>query len=216
MPMRLLILCIMMALLPISAQALELTGLDSGSRVSVSLTETLSVVLAGNPTTGFLWEVAEMDREMLAMEVEPAFVHNSSRAGSAGKFTFSFTPRQPGTTTLRLIYHRPWEKKAAPLQTFDLTVSIPAVEPRINKASYRSSTGDVMQASFDLKLNRVTVRLPDGRSLTLPVVISGSGARYSNETETFWEHQGIGRFFKGETLIFEGAVFHSDQEYPQQ
>jgi len=201
-----------MSMLSIAAHAFELTGQDSGRSISVPLTETLTVTLAGNPTTGYLWELTAVDREVLAMENEPVFTPDSSLTGGGGKNTFCFTPRKPGTTTLKLVYHRPWEKGVKPLQTFDLTVSVTAAESHVNSAGYRSSSGEVLKASFDLNLHQVKVTLPDGRSVTLPAAPSGSGARYSDGTETFWEHQGLGRFFKGETLLFEGALLPKQED----
>ena len=199
-------LSLLAALLPVSVQALELTGRDNGRSVTISPSETLSVTLEGNPTTGYLWELAALDKGILAMEPEPGFVPDSSLMGSGGKFTFRFNPRQPGTTAVRLIYHRPWEKGVQPLKTFELTVSVSVAEPRVNKAVYRSLSGEILRASFDLDCHQVTVILPNGRSVTLPSAPSASGARYSDGTETFWEHQGVGRYFKGETVLFEGAL----------
>lgn len=86
------------------------------------------------------------------------------------------------------------------------TVTVSAAAPRIASADYRSPGGEVLKASFDLDRHQVTVTLPDGRSVTLPAAQSASGARYSDGTETFWEHQGTGRFFHGETVLFEGEL----------
>lgn len=72
-------------------------------------------------------------------------------------------------------------------------------------AVYQSADGRRLQACFDLKQQQVTVRLPDGVLLQLPVAVSGSGARYSDGTRTFLEHQGNGRYFEGDTLLFEGT-----------
>lgn len=199
-------LCIIMAFFPAAVHPLELSGGDSGRSVAVSLTETLTLTLTGNPTTGYLWELTALDRDVLATEGEPAFLPDSSLTGAGGRFTFRFTPRRPGTATVRLVYRRPWEKGVEPLQSFDLRVSVTAAGPRVNIASYRSPAGEVLTAAFDLDLDRVRVTLPDGRRVTLPLAPSGSGARYSDGTETFWEHQGTGRFSRGETLLFEGAL----------
>ncbi|HEX9078055.1 MAG TPA: protease inhibitor I42 family protein [Desulfuromonadaceae bacterium] len=197
---------ITVVLLALPARALELTGRDSGRSVSVPLAGAFSVVLAGNPTTGYLWELAAADREVLAPEGGPEYVPDSSRTGSGGKFTFRFTPRKPGTAFVRLVYRRPWEKGIAPLRTFELTVVVTDAAPQIVRAGYRSASGEVLRAAFDPGLHRVTVTLPGGRRVTLPSAPSGSGARYSNGTETFWEHQGVGRFFEGGTLLFEGTL----------
>ena len=42
-----------------------------------------------------------------------------------------------------------------------------------------------MDTVFDNDAHTVTVTLPDG-TVTLPQTPSGSGARYSDETTTFW------------------------------
>lgn len=72
-------------------------------------------------------------------------------------------------------------------------------------ATYAAAGGEQLQACFDLVRKNVTVGLADGSRVVLPVAVSGSGARYSDGTRTFWEHQGIGRYFVGEKLLFEGG-----------
>lgn len=71
---------------------------------------------------------------------------------------------------------------------------------------YRAADGSQLRVCFDLKREQVTVRLPDGKLVQLPAALSGSGARYSDGTRTFWEHQGAGRYFEHDALLFEGAV----------
>jgi membrane-bound inhibitor of C-type lysozyme len=71
-------------------------------------------------------------------------------------------------------------------------------------AAYFSSRGERLTARFDMKAKKVTLTLPDGKSLTLPEAVSASGARYSDGKMTFWEHQGTATLFKGELAIFEG------------
>lgn len=71
-------------------------------------------------------------------------------------------------------------------------------------AAYKADDGTILEACFDRKAGNVTVRLSGAEAVTLPSAISGSGARYSNGTLVFWEHQGTGRYFAGEKLLFEG------------
>lgn len=203
---------LMMVILPLSVQAVELTGTDNGRKISVSEGESISLTLAGNPTTGYLWKLVAVDRDVLAAETEPVFSADSSLTGSGGKFKFRFTPLKAGSTAIKLIYHRPWENDQKPIQTFEAYVSVSVNKPQINSVSYRSAVGEVIKASFDLNFDQVTISLPDGRNLTLPSVSSASGARYSNGNETFWEHQGVGRFFKEDTLFFEGTVNDKNQK----
>lgn len=77
---------------------------------------------------------------------------------------------------------------------------------RQTPATYVSPQGEVLKACFDQGDDSVSLLLPDGSFVRLPLVRSASGARYSNNGETFWEHQGTGRYFKGERLLFNGTV----------
>jgi len=47
--------------------------------------------------------------------------------GCGAMCTFSFAAIAPGQGTLKLIYHRIWEKGVPPLQTFEVAVSVDAV-----------------------------------------------------------------------------------------
>lgn len=76
----------------------------------------------------------------------------------------------------------------------------------VKKASYVSEKGSRLEASFDTTANTVTILLPSGKKITLPRALSGSGARYSNGDETFWEHHGFASYWIGATRIFHGKV----------
>jgi len=71
-------------------------------------------------------------------------------------------------------------------------------------AVYVSDQGQRLTARFDIPGKKVRLVLPGGKTLTLPQAMSGSGARYSNGAQTFWEHQGSAIYEEGETLLFEG------------
>lgn len=73
-------------------------------------------------------------------------------------------------------------------------------------ASYRAADGRQLEACFDLKQQKVTLRLPDGVQVVLPSAMSASGARYNKGDQTFWEHQGVGRYLVGDRLLFEGRI----------
>lgn len=84
--------------------------------------------------------------------------------------------------------------------------ALPCGGARQVAASYLASSGKRLEACFDRQTDTVTLRLADAETITLPVAVSASGARYSDERRTFWEHQGVGRYFVGETLLFEGRA----------
>jgi membrane-bound inhibitor of C-type lysozyme len=76
--------------------------------------------------------------------------------------------------------------------------------PQKITALYLSEKGETLTALFDTADRSVEVTLPDGEKIRLPVAVSGSGARYSNGHEVFWEHQGVGSYWVGGRLVFRG------------
>ncbi|MDI9569158.1 MAG: cupin domain-containing protein [Pseudomonadota bacterium] len=89
-----------------------------------------------------------------------------------------------------------------PVQATGLTCGGPGTQQ--TPGAYTTPGGEKFSACFDRKAKNVVLQLPDGRVVTLPAAVSASGARYSNGEETFWEHQGTGRYFIGDKLVLEG------------
>jgi len=97
---------------------------DAGTTVELRQGEQVELVLVGNPTTGFTWEIETLDEAVLKQSGDPDYVSDRDVPGSPGKFTFRFEAAGAGQTTLRLIYHRPFEENTPPLETFELMVVV--------------------------------------------------------------------------------------------
>jgi inhibitor of cysteine peptidase len=102
----------------------NLSEKDAGRTVQLSVGGTLEVVLEGNPTTGYLWEVAAGETAVIKQVGESQFKPNTSAIGSPGQVTLRFTGVAAGQTVLKLIYHRPFEKDVPPIKTFEITVVV--------------------------------------------------------------------------------------------
>ncbi len=109
---------------PSAPERVELGAADAGHTIVVRAGGQLQVVLEGNPTTGFLWEVASVDAVILKPTGEPQFKADSSLVGSGGKVTLTFDALAPGKTTLQLVYRRPFEKGVPPIKTFQAEVAV--------------------------------------------------------------------------------------------
>ncbi|OFW66423.1 MAG: hypothetical protein A2Z12_05185 [Actinobacteria bacterium RBG_16_68_21] len=94
---------------------------DDGRSIEVKVGESFTVVLEGNPTTGYSWQVEGVDEAILSVG-EPDYKSDSDLVGSGGTFTFTFTALSAGESQVRLGYSRPWES-VAPLQSFTLNVT---------------------------------------------------------------------------------------------
>ncbi len=74
------------------------------------------------------------------------------------------------------------------------------------KMSYTNGT-DTVIAIYNNTNNTVTFSINNTRENTLPIAISGSGARYANEDESlvFWEHQNEITITKNGVDVFKGG-----------
>jgi inhibitor of cysteine peptidase len=109
------------------AAAKEITAKDNGAAVTAKVGDKLDVVLESNPTTGFEWEKESGDAAVVKMLGEPVYSPTPTSTqvvGSGGTTTFHFEAAAAGSTTVKLIYHRTFEKDVPPVQTFEVTVTV--------------------------------------------------------------------------------------------
>jgi len=112
---------------PSRAARVRLNEADSGRTLELHLADRLDVVLEGNPTTGYRWELVTVDKSILkptGASGKPDYKPDSSALGAGGKFTFTFEAATAGQTKLQLIYHRSFEKGVPPVKTFEATVVV--------------------------------------------------------------------------------------------
>ncbi len=111
-----------------SGGVLKLTEADSGKTLDVKTGDTIEVVIAGNPTTGYEWTAAldPASSALLEQVGEPTYTPDSTDqmlVGSGGTYLFKFKAMKSGQATLKLVYARSFEN-VEPIQTFTATVNI--------------------------------------------------------------------------------------------
>jgi predicted secreted protein len=105
---------------------LEVGAADNGRTLELAAGEVLVVSLDSNPTTGYGWEVSEIDEGILSQEGEPVYVQGGAEGmvGAGGVETYRFMASGSGKATLTLIYHRAWEEGVEPLETFSVDIVV--------------------------------------------------------------------------------------------
>jgi inhibitor of cysteine peptidase len=98
---------------------------DNGENVRLFAGQELIIQLDGNPTTGYTWETKDLDTNMFMQVGDARFTSSDPKlVGSGGTQTLTLKVLNAGTSTLTLIYHRPWEKDVKPAKTFTVTVTV--------------------------------------------------------------------------------------------
>ena len=122
------VLMVGLTLVPAAADKPAQFGEESdGKSVTLKVGDLFEITLPENPTTGYSWQVVEGLGGVVVRLGKPEFHPNrrgSHLVGVGGTITWRFTAAGKGTTTLRLIYHRRWEKDKLPAKTFHLTVTV--------------------------------------------------------------------------------------------
>jgi len=100
-------------------------GDDRDRQIDMTVGQVLIVSLPSNPTTGFQWEVVEIDGAVLQLgEAADYEASQPELAGSGGVETFYFEAKSDGQITLKLIYHRSWEEGVDPVDEFSVSVVV--------------------------------------------------------------------------------------------
>jgi inhibitor of cysteine peptidase len=113
---------------PLSTPSLtKLTAKDSGSTLNLKVGNNLDISLVGNPSTGYMWEIAPDSGNMLTQQGDLEFKADNTTPGffgSPGILTFHFKAVQTGNADFKLINHRPFEPNVAPFQTFEIKLVV--------------------------------------------------------------------------------------------
>ncbi len=102
---------------------MRLTDNDNGRAVAIATGEELELVLEANPTTGYRWEVSEVDPRIL-VPGRSKFLRRSGLIGAGGKETLFFKGNSPGRTELRLLFRHPFERGKPPPKEFHIIVTV--------------------------------------------------------------------------------------------
>ena len=101
---------------------LRLTKSSNGKTVNVKQGQKIAISLAGNPTTGFIWNNATKSD---AVKLDGKVMHRASNQllGAPGISTATFEVVAGGKGTIVLEYKRPWEKNP-PASTFKVNLVV--------------------------------------------------------------------------------------------
>jgi len=105
---------------------IEIQSGSDGLALNAKVGDTIRLTLDANPTTGYQWELVDLDTAVLE-NTDYQYVPDDAPAGSAGTGghdVWEFTVRGTGAALLRLEYKQPWAPAETPANTFAMTVRV--------------------------------------------------------------------------------------------
>jgi len=100
------------------------TSSDNGTSRAANVGDAILVSLAGNPTTGFRWELQLTGAGVLEPEGDTYEVAAGHKIGSGGTHRFRFIAKAPGRATIALRLARSWARNEPPAQTFSVEIKV--------------------------------------------------------------------------------------------
>jgi inhibitor of cysteine peptidase len=98
---------------------------DPDAPIAVAQGRTFTLTLRANPTTGYIWQLAEpLDERMLRFIGSAYSTDKTGLMGAGGKEIWTFRTEGCGQAQIRLKYVRPWEKDTPPAKTLRFTLII--------------------------------------------------------------------------------------------
>jgi inhibitor of cysteine peptidase len=103
---------------------LTLTEADKGKTVQVHTGDQITIQLAENPSTGYLWAIDKTDNTVLALQHSDYTPTPGGALGSGGTRVFTFIAKNPGTVHLQLKLWRSFEGDSSIIRRYDVTIQV--------------------------------------------------------------------------------------------
>ena len=99
---------------------------QAGGETRLRRSQLLAIALDSNASTGYAWEIVEDGGPVLEPAPVPASTAPAAppMPGAGGTSRWRYRAMQAGTTTLRLVYRRSWEKGVEPVRTASYRVVV--------------------------------------------------------------------------------------------
>ena len=98
----------------------------AGDETRMRRGQLLAIALDSNASTGYAWEIVEDGSPLLEPAPLPASTAPAAppMPGAGGTSRWRYRAVQTGTTTLRLVYRRPWQQGVEPMRSASYRVVV--------------------------------------------------------------------------------------------
>ena len=107
-----------------ASKPIIITEGSNGKTLSVARDTTFTIALKGNASTGFSWNIRDLDTTRLCKYGQSRFIGRDTIPGTSGTFFLDFKPIKKGVSTIRLVYSQEWETGIPPDDSFCVTIRV--------------------------------------------------------------------------------------------
>ena len=97
---------------------------ERGNNFDILQGSVFSIRLKENPTTGYQWEISELDSRVVKLQDSEYIGASGALLGAGGLRSFTFEAKSPGVTQVRLKLRREWESEEEAIEHFEVTLRV--------------------------------------------------------------------------------------------
>ena len=97
---------------------------ERGNSFNILQGSIVSIRLEENPTTGYEWEISEIDSRVVELQDSEYIGASGNFLGAGGVRIFTFEAKSLGITPISLKLLREWEQEEAAIENFEVTVRV--------------------------------------------------------------------------------------------
>lgn len=106
-----------------AGDTVALTEADNGRTLALKVGDRVSITLASNPSTGYVWAFETIGPNVFN-GMQQSFSGTSGMPGAGGSHSWQFNVGTAGKTRLAFKYLRPWEGDASIARKFTVDVEV--------------------------------------------------------------------------------------------
>ena len=101
-----------------------ITPSDQNRTFETNQGELIVIRLGENPTTGYQWQVGEVDSQIIEFLDSDYSTTSRAGVGGGGTHSFRFTAKSPGMGKIQLKLQRSWESVDAAMESFEVNIRV--------------------------------------------------------------------------------------------
>jgi inhibitor of cysteine peptidase len=103
---------------------LVVTQEGNGKTIDLSVGQVFLIQLDENPTTGYRWDVCEIDPDLIERTEDQYSQNLGSETGGGGVRIFKFTAKKTGQSQIQLKHWRSWEGHKSTIGCFTIQLRV--------------------------------------------------------------------------------------------
>ena len=122
--MMILVITLVTAMCKPDSEVLLLDDTNDGQTFFMTKEDEVVISLNSNATTGYMWEIADINTQVISEKRKSDYLVQSQKLGAPGIQVFYFIATGAGYSDINFVYRRSWESDTPPLKKYSVKIQV--------------------------------------------------------------------------------------------